>query len=287
MAPSASVSAASQAGGVVAGARAAPAALLVGPGSGLGTTAAAGSGAVMASAPGLAPVVAVARPMATPPRPTASSTTRATISSSRIRCEPLEVHRSTSLWGAETRIRVVSRGSVPSVDALHALLFMLWLTVRLLTRLLVFSEADDHTKDLEILVLRQQLRVLRRKTGRPQVHRTRPGPARRRQPRPPPTAMGIVVSRHAPDAAALAPHAGPAEVDLRQGQGAHAWQATDRPADHRAHPSDGQGERPLGPPADLRGASQARDPGGRHDHQDAAATTRPGPGAKTMRADLD
>jgi len=32
---------------------------------------------------------------------------------------------------------------------------MLWLTVRLLTRLLVFSGADDHTKDLEILVLRQ------------------------------------------------------------------------------------------------------------------------------------
>jgi hypothetical protein len=47
------------------------------------------------------------------------------------------------------------------------MLFMLWLTVRLLTRLLVFPNADNGTKDLEILVLRQQLRVLRRKTGRP------------------------------------------------------------------------------------------------------------------------
>lgn len=47
------------------------------------------------------------------------------------------------------------------------MLFMLWLTVRLLTRLLVLSHADDGVKDLEILVLRQQLRVLRRKTGRP------------------------------------------------------------------------------------------------------------------------
>jgi putative transposase len=47
------------------------------------------------------------------------------------------------------------------------MLFMLWLTVRLLTRLLVFLNADDGTKDLEILVLRHQLRVLRRKTGRP------------------------------------------------------------------------------------------------------------------------
>jgi putative transposase len=37
----------------------------------------------------------------------------------------------------------------------------------LLTRLLVLPNAEDGTKDLEILVLRHQLRVLRRKTGRP------------------------------------------------------------------------------------------------------------------------
>jgi putative transposase len=47
------------------------------------------------------------------------------------------------------------------------MLFMLWLTVRLLTRLLVFLNDDYGTKELENLVLRHQLRVLRRKTGRP------------------------------------------------------------------------------------------------------------------------
>ena len=46
------------------------------------------------------------------------------------------------------------------------MLFVLWLIVRLLTRLLVLPDADDRAKDLEILVLWHQLRVLRRKTGR-------------------------------------------------------------------------------------------------------------------------
>jgi len=70
------------------------------------------------------------------------------------------------------------------------------LIVCLLTRLLVLPRADDGTKDLEILVLGQQLRVLRRKTGRPgssQATGSWPPPAVRS-----PTAVGIV-ARHAPD----------------------------------------------------------------------------------------
>jgi hypothetical protein len=42
----------------------------------------------------------------------------------------------------------------------------------------------------------------------------------------------------------------------------------------------------MGLHADLRGTAQARHPGGRHDHQDATATTRPGPGTTTAWTDL-
>ncbi len=47
------------------------------------------------------------------------------------------------------------------------MLFLLWLTARPLIRLLVLPNADDGSKDVEILVLRHQLRVLRRTAGRP------------------------------------------------------------------------------------------------------------------------
>src|SRR6266496_907891 len=106
------------------------------------------------------------------------------------------------------------------------MLFVLWLIVRQLVRLLVLPDADDRAKNLEILVLRQQLRVLRRKTGRPKLtaaDRVLLAAASRVLPS---TAVGIV-ARHAPDAAALAPPPGPTQVDLRQE--AHSRPAADRP----------------------------------------------------------
>lgn len=45
--------------------------------------------------------------------------------------------------------------------------FLFWLIVRAFTRLLVLQGDGDGAKDLEVLVLRQQLRVLRRQAGRP------------------------------------------------------------------------------------------------------------------------
>src|SRR5215203_1185667 len=47
------------------------------------------------------------------------------------------------------------------------MLFLFWLIIRAFAGLLVLQGSGDGAKDLEILVLRQQLRVLRRKTGRP------------------------------------------------------------------------------------------------------------------------
>jgi putative transposase len=47
------------------------------------------------------------------------------------------------------------------------MLFLLSLLVRVLARFLVASGADEATKDVEILVLQHQLRVLRRQAGRP------------------------------------------------------------------------------------------------------------------------
>ena len=69
-------------------------------------------------------------------------------------------------WGSETPIR----DRTAQYD--RVMWSLLYLVVRALVRLLVRSgrpDRDDGAKDLEILVLRHQLRVLQRTAGRPQL----------------------------------------------------------------------------------------------------------------------
>ncbi len=57
---------------------------------------------------------------------------------------------------------------------LYLLYVIVYVIVRFLTRPLVGRRGDASAKDLQILVLRHQLRVLRRKTGPPEVHAAQP-----------------------------------------------------------------------------------------------------------------
>jgi hypothetical protein len=76
------------------------------------------------------------------------------------------------------------------------------------------------------MVLRHQLDVLRRKTGRPGFTMLDRIVLAARKPHAPPRPLGII-PRHAADAAALAPHARPIQVDLLGGP--QAGPTADRP----------------------------------------------------------
>src|SRR6266702_8915734 len=78
------------------------------------------------------------------------------------------------------------------------MLFRLWLVIRVLARQLVLPGADEATKDLEILVLQQQLRVLRRQAGRPRftpLDRVLLAPASRALPRQRWTSLFLVTPK--------------------------------------------------------------------------------------------
>ena len=90
------------------------------------------------------------------------------------------------------------------------LLSLLYLVVRMLLRLLVRDGQGEAAKELEIVVLRHELSVLRRQVKRP-LPTFRPGISRRCGST---TATGSpgAFPRDAADAAALAPGAGSLEV---------------------------------------------------------------------------
>src|SRR6266536_712525 len=168
------------------------------------------------------------------------------------------------------------------------MLFVLWLIVRLLTRLLVLSDADDGSKDLEILVLRHQLGVLRRKTGRTRCtarDRVLLAAASRMLPRQRWASLFRVTPR-----TLLRWHRSLVRRTWTYQQGAHARTAAGRPAGRGRDPADGEGECLVGLRAELRRAAAScagsasgwvPRPAGRC--CDAAASAR----RRDVRADLD
>ncbi len=143
-----------------------------------------------------------------------------------------------TLWCSEIRIRAVGRDFVPS-----AMLFILSLIIGTPARLLTQPHADDATKDLEILMRRQQLRVL-------------PGTASRVVPKD--RWSSFLVTPAA--AAALAPRTRPTHVD--RPQGAHPpGETTDRRCGHRAGPAESQGRHghPQGHPPNASPVTTPRD----------------------------
>jgi hypothetical protein len=162
-------------------------------------------------------------------------------------------------------------------------LFILWLIARLLARLLVLPDADDGAKDLEILVLRHQLRVLRRKTSRPRfTTRDRVLLAATSRALPRQRWASFLVTPQT----LLRWHRTLVRRKWTYGRERTPGRPPDRPADRRACPPDGQRELSVGLRADLWGAAQARHSGGCHHHQGAVATTRPRSGTTAAWADL-
>jgi len=138
---------------------------------------------------------------------------------------------------------------------------LLYLVARTLVRLLVIAGPAgraDGSKDLEILVLRHQLRVLQRTPGRPKlrvIDRILLAAASRVLPRERWVAFFVAPATLLRWHRELVAH----EVDLPPDRSSRP--ATDRPGSPCAHPPARPGEPPLGARADRGRASPARPPG--------------------------
>ena len=164
---------------------------------------------------------------------------------------------------------------------------LVYLVVRALVRLLVSGgrpDRDDGAKDLEILVLRHQLRVLQRTAGRPQlrtIDRVLLAAASRAIPRDRWVAFLVT------PATLLRWHRELVKRKWTYRRTGRPGRPPIDPGDPCAHPPAGPGEPPLGLRPDRGRAPQARDPRQRDDDPDPApdrpARSRPA----AHRPDLD
>jgi hypothetical protein len=90
---------------------------------------------------------------------------------------------------------------------------LLYLVVRRVFGLAGGSRSDDLSKDVEILVLRHQLKVLRRQAGRPRLRRLDRVVLAAGEPDAPPSGL-VLVHAESADAPSVAPGAGAAELDV-------------------------------------------------------------------------
>jgi hypothetical protein len=133
---------------------------------------------------------------------------------------------------------------------------LLYLIFQQVLGLLLLVGRTSTTKDVELLVLRHEVAVLRRIKPQTPSGVGRPGRVRRARPAaaPSPAAASPDHPGHDP---ALAPPSPAQEVDLPE----PARTPTDRRRDRRADRADGDGQPELGIPQSARKSTQARPPG--------------------------
>jgi hypothetical protein len=152
-----------------------------------------------------------------------------------------------------------------------------------LRRLLGLTHGSgDAAKDVEIAVLRHQIRVRRRQVGHPSFRPIDRGVPRRGRPDSAPRPLEVVPC-HAPDRAPLAPRARAAQVDVPECQGRAPSNRPRAPRDHRAARP---GEPALGVRPDPGRAPQAWHPHRSHHDPPGASGPRAGSRSQALRADL-
>ena len=186
--------------------------------------------------------------------------------------------KTVSVKGSESSIRPRLAGqpvacALPGTRRRPMPFSLLYLILR---RRLPKGHRPEGERDIELVVLRHQVKVLRRQVKQVRLRRSDRmllAAASRTLPR---SAL-VLVHRAARDFASVAPRTGATKVDVQQ-EGRQGRTAPARRPDDSPHPPPGKGEPPVGVSAHPRRAAQARRSGLRHHRPIGNAPRRPRPG---------